>query len=800
MVYYGCAVLENAVRACSAHRRLLFRNRFVLLDAVCVAIGLALGGYSLIRYTSADHDRNHAICMVVTGVRLALRAAIFAVIANIVTAYDELQDKQRVVELLARAPTHKDCYDAMIAPSRVAAGSDRSGEPSHELHAMLKMLRRRAKAGGVSLRPPDGDELLQRAVRDFVEERVKTQQGEMYGFAAVGKDLGRLIAASSSMALLATIALLMTVYASIDPVNSYVLGILFSELEQGSFERRSSAVIYGSCGALGGLYVIRVVSMVLLQRLQARLSASAMRELRARLVSRSVHADPVRLEFAAGDLHLNARFSSDVTRVAGLLDKLVWNLLLPVIQLVVSLVYLFIFFWTAGVLACALVPLAFAAGPKDTAAAYSATYSRELGRANGAFDDAVGFSAVAHSFGAQQLVEGKLMERVDELRTHEFNNTWWSASVYTVQLAMIWLWIAVQTIFLALSANQGTYSAADFSSLAALVTSLGNPAIKLSGFIWVALGSAGSLKSVSRALSLLQDAAAPRRVHPNHPVNRRTDGLVDGAALATAKEPEGGVTAALVVEGLRLSFPGADRPALNGVSLNIRQGEFVACVGPSGCGKTSILRCVTTSLGVDLATYDTLEVGGIPADQRPLPDSVGPLGVGVVPQTSAVLPGLSVKDNVVCGYAGDTADSRDERVEEALRAAGCAEFVAALPSGADTVMGPEGCGLSGGQLQRVCLARALFRRPALLVLDEATSALDPETERDILATLTPLGCAIFFVTHNLANARSADRIVVVDGGRVVEEGDYDTLEEKDGVFAAMLRAGEGGGGGLLPEG
>jgi ATP-binding cassette subfamily B protein len=203
----------------------------------------------------------------------------------------------------------------------------------------------------------------------------------------------------------------------------------------------------------------------------------------------------------------------------------------------------------------------------------------------------------------------------------------------------------------------------------------------------------------------------------------------------------------------------------------------VAVVGQSGSGKSTLLSLL-------LRFHDPTR-GAVRFDGRDLAEAtVASLTgqVGAVFQES-ILFDSTIRENIRLGRS----DASDAEVEAAARAAGIHDFIAALPRGYDSPAGEGGARLSGGQRQRIALARALVRRPALLVLDEATSALDPETEAGIVATLKDLHGrqTIVSVTHRLATAKGADLIVVMAGGRVVEEGSHEGLVARNGLYTRL---------------
>jgi ATP-binding cassette, subfamily B, bacterial len=227
----------------------------------------------------------------------------------------------------------------------------------------------------------------------------------------------------------------------------------------------------------------------------------------------------------------------------------------------------------------------------------------------------------------------------------------------------------------------------------------------------------------------------------------------------------------------------ADRRAgeevLHGVTLRAEAGQLVALVGPSGAGKTTI-----TSLVARLydPTAGTVRLGG--ADVRQVTLASVHESVGVVTQEAHLF-----HDTVRANLAYARPDASDEAMVEALRAAQIWDLVASLPAGLDTVVGDRGHRLSGGEKQRVALARLLLKAPGVVVLDEATAHLDSESELAVQRALdTALaGRTALVIAHRLSTVRSADKIVVVDDGRVVEEGHHEALLRRGGLYADLYR-------------
>jgi ATP-binding cassette subfamily B protein len=241
---------------------------------------------------------------------------------------------------------------------------------------------------------------------------------------------------------------------------------------------------------------------------------------------------------------------------------------------------------------------------------------------------------------------------------------------------------------------------------------------------------------------------------------------------------------AVSFQNVRFAYPSRAEAALNGFTLDVRPGERVALVGPSGAGKSTVLRLL-------LRFYDP-DAGSVAIDGVDLRDA-DPREVrarmALVAQDTPLFSG-SATDNIAFGRAGADAQA----VRDAALAAQAEGFLSALPQGFDTAVGERAKTLSGGQRQRLAIARALVRRSPILLLDEATSALDAENERLVQKALLEAmeGRTTLVIAHRLATVLEADRIVVMDDGRVVEEGRHADLLARGGLYAhlAKLQFGE----------
>ena len=241
--------------------------------------------------------------------------------------------------------------------------------------------------------------------------------------------------------------------------------------------------------------------------------------------------------------------------------------------------------------------------------------------------------------------------------------------------------------------------------------------------------------------------------------------------------------AALNVKGGHLRFENVvfsyepDRQILHGVTIDVPAGKTIAVVGPSGSGKSTIGRLLFRFYDVG---GGALKVDG--QDVRDVTQSSLREAIGVVPQDT-VLFNDTIGYNIAYGKSG--ASQKD--IEDAARAAQIHDFIASLPDGYDTVVGERGLKLSGGEKQRVGIARTILKNPPILLLDEATSALDTDTERDIQESLREMGegRSVITIAHRLSTVVDADKIIVLVNGRVEEEGTHAELLAKEGRYASM---------------
>jgi ATP-binding cassette subfamily B protein len=242
-------------------------------------------------------------------------------------------------------------------------------------------------------------------------------------------------------------------------------------------------------------------------------------------------------------------------------------------------------------------------------------------------------------------------------------------------------------------------------------------------------------------------------------------------------KPLGEVRGRVTFDDVTFSYKTGARPALDHVSFDIEPGRLVALVGPSGAGKTTVTSMVPRF-------YDPQE-GAVRIDGHDLRDvTLESLTsqIGVVFQDTFLFH-ASVRENLL--YARP--DATEEEMVAAARSANIHDFIASLPEGYETIVGERGHRLSGGEKQRMAIARVILRNPRILILDEATSNLDSESEHLIQAALRPLmrGRTSIVIAHRLSTILAADVILVMDQGRVVEQGEHFELLQRGGLYSRL---------------
>ncbi|MBK3568439.1 ABC transporter ATP-binding protein, partial [Streptomyces sp. MBT62] len=390
---------------------------------------------------------------------------------------------------------------------------------------------------------------------------------------------------------------------------------------------------------------------------------------------------------------------------------------------------------------------------------------KDVSRAGRVADGAI-TSVVEESLGNIVLTQAYGRRDAERRRLNEEASAWFRASVRSTRLneAYEQLVSVIETVCVLAVIGIGAWEISTgrmtLGQLLAFSAFLGYLYPPVRGLAQLGLTITAATAGAERLIEILD--VAPSVADPSHGTEfGRPDGTVE-------------------LRDVSFSYPGADRPALEGLSFTVNPGELVIVTGPSGAGKSTVSKML-------LRFYDP-EAGEVLLDGVPLRDL--PLArlreyVTLLPQETLVLHD-TVRANIACGRPG----ASEQAIMDAAIAADAHEFILRLPDGYDTKVDPNSARLSGGQLQRLAIARAILRDAPVLVLDEPTTGLDSMAARRVVKPLRRLmaGRTTIMITHDLNLAPDADRILVVDRGRIVETGRHDELMARGGAYSRLHRS------------
>ena len=256
----------------------------------------------------------------------------------------------------------------------------------------------------------------------------------------------------------------------------------------------------------------------------------------------------------------------------------------------------------------------------------------------------------------------------------------------------------------------------------------------------------------------------------------RIDSVLNLKPLSETKNPQYPADASVTIDHVSYSYDGKQQ-ALSNVSAYIKSGETVALVGPSGGGKSTLANIISRFFDPQSGR---ILIGG--ADVKDIPKDALMNTISYVFQNSRLIK-ASIFDNVRMGRP----DATETEVMQALKAAQCMDIIEKLPNGVHTVIGTNGVYLSGGEQQRVAIARAILKNAPIIILDEATAFADPDNEVRVQQAMNALskGKTVIMIAHRLSTVANADKIFVLDNGRIAESGSCDELINKNGLFSKM---------------
>ena len=277
-------------------------------------------------------------------------------------------------------------------------------------------------------------------------------------------------------------------------------------------------------------------------------------------------------------------------------------------------------------------------------------------------------------------------------------------------------------------------------------------------------------------LQLSRSIACARRIDE---VLETRPSITDGP-LSPADLPEARGRVEFQNVDFKYDAGGTGENVLSGIDLTIRPGEFIAVVGGTGTGKSSLVNLIPRFYDV---SGGAVLLDGVDVRDYPLEELRG--RIGVVLQNNVLFTG-TIRENLLWGRA----DATEEEMIQAAKNAQAYDFVMSFPDGFDTQMAQGGTNVSGGQKQRLCIARAMLRHPAVLILDDSTSAVDTATDAKIRQSFKEnlAGTTVIIIAQRISSVREADRILVLDDGRIADLGTHDELMARCGIYQEIYQS------------
>jgi ATP-binding cassette, subfamily B, bacterial len=540
-------------------------------------------------------------------------------------------------------------------------------------------------------------------------------------------------------------------------VPAFVLRAVVDDLESGKTS-------FSSIGVLVALGLVTVIGSGLLNVAQSYESvtigksivATLRMELFEHLLGQSVGFFSRR---RAGDLM--SRVLNDVGRIDGMISTTLFSMVTSALSVAASLAVMFYFSWQLTLVTVMIFPVVAVAVRLASRSVYhrSNLVQAQFADITSYLQELLGPAAamVVKSFGRERYEKARFAEANEQMRRLEIDSgmagRWASLVISTLRTAGPAVILLVGSLLV-------------IHHVVTLGTLVGFAVVGAVGF---GMGLQGLAAAVLSATATL-------------PMWRRTFEVLDEPSDVTDSPTAvamNRVRGEVAFEGVTFAYQSGHRAALRDVTLRIEPGQLVALVGPSGAGKTTLSNLV--------ARFYDPQQGRVTMDGTDLRDvtlaSVSS-AVGLVLQDTFLFH-ASLRENLLYGRP----DATELELASAVRDAALDTVVSALPDGYDTVIGDRGHRLSGGERQRVAIARAILKDPAILVLDEATSHLDSISEDLIQRALASLfvGRTALVIAHRLSTIRTADLIVVLNEGRIVEKGDHDHLSREGGLYSELYR-------------
>ncbi|MEA5392585.1 ABC transporter ATP-binding protein [Cyanobium gracile UHCC 0139] len=540
----------------------------------------------------------------------------------------------------------------------------------------------------------------------------------------------------------------MLVFVGCWPLLAWLAGQLIPAIGAGDFSK-----VLRSVAAALAVFLVQKIAQFGQDTLLAGPALRVSQELRRQLFARLQRLDFGALEkLSAGDL--TYRLTEDADRVGEVIYKTIQDTTPSALQLVVVLGYMIWLDWPLALATLLLAPLvalmvsAFGARVM-TAAERSQKQVSDLASLLG---EAIGGLPLVRAFAAEPWLQERFDTEIDLHRRARYRTLELLALQHPVVGFIEAAGILSVLLIGAARIKAGGLDSQGFSSYVAALLMLIDPISHLTtNFNEFQQGQA----SLRRLRAIENEPVEP----PDHPGAR----------------PLGTVSGELVLDGVSFGYQSGS-PVLRQLDLHILPGQVVALVGPSGAGKSTLFSL--------LLRFNTAQSGRVLLDGQNLADLRARdlrRAVALVPQQSSVFSG-TVAEAIAFGRPASA-----DQIRQAARLANAADFIESLPGGYDSRLEERGSNFSGGQLQRLAIARAVLGNPAVMLLDEATSALDAEAEEAVQQGLQQAmaGRTVLVIAHRLATVQEADLIVVLDGGRIVQQGSHDELMASGGRYREL---------------
>ncbi len=570
--------------------------------------------------------------------------------------------------------------------------------------------------------------------RPFAERALGGWDLVRFGLQGLRGDLTRVVGLGVVIGIIATFTPIVT-------------GVIFGSIIPASDHRRLVAIAFALIGAAVGSSLFQVAQGLAVVRIEARLDSSLESAVWDRLLTLPV---PFFRDFSAGDLTNRAM---GIDQIRQILEGAAISSILSAVFSLTSVVLMFYYSATLALIGVGLTLISLAA--TALACAVELKYVRRLTTLQG---------EIAGSL--LQFITGIAKLRVAAAETRAFS-AW--ATAFAEQKR---LFFRSRNIGNALTTFSAAWLVLIYLVVFAVIASL--PQGSLSTAAYLAFMAAFTGQLLISVLTLSQAATSVLQCVPLY--ERSLPILQTLPEVTEAKADPGLLSGAIEVSHVSFRYEAGGPPVLQDVSMRTQPGEFVAIVGPSGAGKSSIFRL--------LLGFETPESGTIYFDGRDLGGldaSAVRRQIGVVLQDARIMPG-TIFENIV-GTARLTMDD----AWEAARLAGLDQDIKQMPMQMHTYISEGGATFSGGQRQRLMIARALVGKPRILLFDEATSALDNVTQAIVTESMAKLKATRVVIAHRLTTVQNADQIVVLEAGRVVQTGDYASLIAQPGTFADLAR-------------